>query len=56
MCVSPDDDNERLFWLYTDVPDRATYLFVHLNVESIGHLVVLSNRRKKATKLALNIA
>lgn len=56
MCLSPDDDNERVFWLYTDVPDRATYLFVHLNVESIGHLVVLSNRRKNATKLALNIA
>lgn len=35
--------------------DTATYLFVHLNVESIGHLVVLSDRRKNTTKLAINI-
>lgn len=52
MCLSLDDDNARVFWLYTDAADTATYLFVHLDVESIGHLVVLSNRRKNATKLA----
>lgn len=56
MCLSLDGDKARVFWLYTDVPDTATYLLVHLNVESIGHLVVLSNRRNNTTKLPLNMA
>lgn len=46
---------QRCFGCTQMVPDTATYLFVHLNVESIGHLVVLSNRRKNTTKLALNV-
>lgn len=56
MCLSLNGNNARMFWLYTDVPDSATYLFVHLNVESIGHLVVLPKRRKNTTRSALNIA
>lgn len=36
----------RLFWLNTDGGDMATYLFVHLNIEPVGHLVVLQAKEK----------
>ena len=35
------EKKQQCFGCTQTIPDMATYLFVHLNVEPIGHLIVL---------------
>lgn len=50
MFLNQKGKKTTVFWLTQTISDMATYLFVHLNVEPIGHLIVLSNKGDKTLK------
>lgn len=54
LCLEDSMEEKKKHDLFHTPSDTDTYLFVHLNVEPIGHLIILQNRSRnliKKTKL-----